>query len=62
MEIDIPQTQEMATPEMTWELPKESPISLKFKVGVGIANIGNNCYVNSVVQVLAHLPVIRSAL
>jgi|LauGreDrversion4_2_1035121.scaffolds.fasta_scaffold46231_2 hypothetical protein len=49
MEIDIPQTQAMATPEMTWELPKESPISLKFKVGVGIANIGNNCYVNSVV-------------
>lgn len=35
--------------DMTWEAPRESPITLKFKVGSGIANIGNNCYMNSVV-------------
>lgn len=63
MEIDIPQdfsqmtgigkpadvSMEEVVNSMTWEVANESPIALKFKVGSGIANIGNNCYMNSVV-------------
>jgi len=43
----------------TWDLGVDSPIQEKFKVGNGIANIGNNCYMNAIVQILAHSPLFR---
>lgn len=37
----------------------DTPVQDKFKVGNGIANIGNNCYMNAIVQILAHSTLFR---